>query len=416
MRQNETSIPAAGALEGLRVLDLSRVLAGPFSAQVLADLGADVIKVERPESGDDTREWAPPFVADPVTARLDESTYFWTCNRGKRSITVNMATEEGQALIARLAAESDVLIENYKVGTLERYGLGYDSLSRINPKLIYCSITGFGQTGPYKDRPGYDTIVQAMGGLMSITGNPDGSAGEGPRKTGVAVTDLMTALYSVIAIMAALNERHVSQLGQHIDMSLLDVQVAGLANIGMSYLTTGKVPQRSGNRLTTVYPSDAFRCSDGELMLIVGNDGQFRRFCQVMGMDGVADDPRFSKNELRLRNADDLAPLIAEAMRHRTTAECQAMLDASGVPASPINNVAQVFANPQVVAREMVRELGAVAGHGVQMIASPIRMSRTPPAYRRPPPKLGEHSAEILRDVLGLSEQECEQLARNGSI
>ena len=406
----------AGALDGIRVLDLSRVLAGPLAAQVLADLGADVIKVERPGAGDDSREWAPPFMADPPASPIDESVYFWTCNRGKRSVAINLAKEGGRALVARLAARSDVLIENFKVGTLERYGLGYAALARDNPGLIYCSITGFGQTGPYRARPGYDTIVQAMGGLMSITGNPDGAPGGGPRKSGLAVADQMTALYGVISILAALHERAASGRGQHIDMSLLDVQVAALTNLGMNYLATGKVPQRAGNRLATVYPSDNFRCRDGDLMLIVGNDEQFRRMCAAFDMHGVAEDPRFARNDARLLHAAILGPLIAAAMARHTMAECQALLDAAGVPASPINDVAQVFANPQVVARQMVLDLGQAGGRGARTIASPIRMSRTPPGYRLPPPALGEHNAEILRDVLGLTEQECADLARDGSI
>jgi len=403
---DKTTAPTRGSLDGIRVLDLSRVMAGPLSAQILADLGADVIKVERPGRGDDSREWAPPFVSDPQVSPLDESAYFWTCNRGKRSIAIDLSSPSGQAVVARLAAQSDVIIENYKVGTLERYGLGYEALSKLNPKLIYCSITGFGQTGPYSARPGYDTIIQAMGGLMSITGNHDNEAGGGPRKSGVAVADMMTALYACVAILAALNERTSSGHGQFIDMSLLDVQVSALSNLGMNYLATGKVPQRAGNRLTTVYPSDGFRCSDGDLMLIVGNDQQFRSFCAAMDMPDVAADPRYSRNEARLRNADQLAPVIAQAMAHKTMAECQALLDAAGVPASPINNVAQVFADPQVVAREMVRDLGQVNGRPVRMIANPIRMSRTPPTYERPPPQLGQHTEEILRDVLGLSDQE----------
>ena len=390
-----------GALGGLRVLDLSRVLAGPLAAQILADLGADVIKVEREGRGDDSREWAPPFMSPQPEDPLDESAYFWTCNRGKRSIAIDIASGEGAGLVARLAAGCDVLIENYKVGTLARYGLDYATLSRDNPGLIYCSITGFGQTGPYSARPGYDTIVQAMGGLMSITGNPDGTAGAGPRKTGVAMADQMTALYATIAILAAVNERHASGLGQFIDMALLDVQVAALSNLGMNYLATGKVPQRGGNRLTTVYPSDNFRCSDGDIMVIVGNDGQFRRMCEALGLAGVAADPRFARNEARLRHVEELALLIGRAMATRTIAECQALLDDAGVPAGPINNVQQVFADPQVVERGMVRELGEAGGRPVRIIANPIRLSRTPPTYLRPPPKLGEHGEEILREVLG---------------
>lgn len=392
-------LKSRGALAGLRVLDLSRVLAGPLAAQILADLGADVIKVEREGRGDDSREWAPPYMSAEPEDPLDESAYFWTCNRGKRSIAIDIASEEGSKLAARLAAGCDVVIENYKVGTLARYGLDYATLSKVNPGLIYCSITGFGQTGPYSARPGYDTIVQAIGGLMSITGNPDGTEGAGPRKSGVAVADQMTALYSAIAILAAVNERHASGLGQSIDMSLLDVQVSALSNLGMNYLATGKVPRRGGNRLTTVYPSDNFRCSDGDIMLIVGNDAQFRRMCQALGLDGVANDPRFARNEARLRHVEELAPLIGNAMAGRTIAECQALLDDAGVPAGPINNVEQVFADPQVIERGMVRELGEAGGKPARIVASPIRMSRTSPTYHRPPPKLGEHGDEILNEL-----------------
>jgi crotonobetainyl-CoA:carnitine CoA-transferase CaiB-like acyl-CoA transferase len=345
---------------------------------------------------------------------IDESVYFWTCNRGKRSIEVNLASQQGSALIARLAARSDVVIENFKVGTLARYGLDYETLARANPRLVYCSITGFGQTGPYSARPGYDTIIQALGGLMSVTGNPEGAPGGGARKAGLAVADLMTALYSSVAILAALNERNSSGQGQFIDMSLLDVQVAALSNVGMNYLATGKVPQRMGNRLSTVYPSDGFPCLDGELMLIVGNDAQFRRMCQTLEMHGVASDPRFARNEARLKHADLLAPLITQAMARRTMAECQALLDQAGVPASPINNVSQVFADPQVIARQMVRELGQVNGRSVRTIANPIRMSRTPPVYGRAPPTLGQHNTEVLREVLGLSAQECAEWVRDG--
>ncbi len=395
-------MPTKGALDGLRVLDLSRVLAGPLAAQVLADLGADVIKVERPGRGDDSREWAPPFMSSTPKDPLDESAYFWTCNRGKRSIEIDIASPQGRILAARLAAKCDVVIENYKVGTLARYGLDYSTLSQDNPGLIYCSITGFGQTGPYSARPGYDTIVQAIGGLMSITGNPDGTDGAGPRKSGVAVADQMTALYSTIAILAAVNERHRSGLGQFIDMSLLDVQVAALSNLGMNYLATGRVPLRGGNRLTTVYPSDNFCCSDGDIMLIVGNDAQFGSMCQALGLDGLASDPRFARNEARLRHVEELGPLIASAIANLTVAQCQALLDEAGVPAGPINNLQQVFADPQVIERGMVRELGEAGGKPARMIASPIRMSRTPLTYQRPPPKLGEHGDEILRDVLGV--------------
>ena len=387
--------PQAGALDGLRVLDMSRVMAGPLAGQVLADLGADVIKLERPGRGDDTREWAPPYVADPPPSPLDDSVYFWTCNRGKRSVVADIATPDGQALAARLAAAADVLIENYKVGTLARYGLDYVILSTANPRLVYCSITGFGQTGPYAPRPSYDTIIQGMGGLMSITGDPDDAPGGGSRKAGIAVADQMTALYADVAILAALRERDRSGLGQHIDMALLDVQVAGLTNLGLGYLATGRGPPRAGNRLATVYPSDSFRCADGDLMIIVGNDGQFRSFCVVLGMPGLAADARFARNADRLRHAEALAGLIANALRGRSMAECLSLLDAAGVPTSPINTVAQVFADPQVVARGLLREVARPDGGTIRVVANPIRMSRTPPVSDRPPPRLGEHSAEV---------------------
>ena len=386
---------AGGSLGGLRVLDLSRVLAGPLAAQILADLGADVLKIERPGRGDDSREWAPPHMTSEPLSLLDESVYFWTCNRGKQSAEVDIGSAEGQATVRRLAAEADVLIENFKVGTLARCGLDYDTLAAVNPRLIYCSITGFGQTGPYRERPGYDTIVQALGGLMSITGNPDDEPGGGPRKCGVAVADQMTALYSAVAILAAVNERQRSGHGQYIDMSLLDVQVAALSNIGMNFLATGRTPRRFGNRLSTVYPSDDFRCRDGDIMLIVGNDEQFRRFCRAVGLTEVAQDPRFARNSARLEHADQLAPLISKALASRTVAECQRLLDEAGVPASRINDVAQVFEDPQVVSRGMVRRVRDSHGREVRVLANPIRMSRTPPGYAGVAPSLGEANARI---------------------
>jgi crotonobetainyl-CoA:carnitine CoA-transferase CaiB-like acyl-CoA transferase len=385
------------ALEGLKVIDLSRVLAGPLCAQVLADLGADVVKIERPEKGDDTRQWAPPFVKSSSFNPLEDSAYFWACNRGKKSITADIATEEGKALVLALAAQADVLIENYKVGTLARYGLDSESLARINPGLIYCSITGFGQTGPYREKPGYDTIVQALGGLMSITGYAaqDGAnaPAAGPTKSGVAVADQLTALYSAVAILAALQERHRSGKGQSIDMSLLDVQVASLTNIGLGYLATGKVPARQGNRLSTVYPSDNFKCSNGEIMLIVGNDEQFKRFCDAMGLTGLAGDARFSSNAARLRHVAELDPLIRQSFALKTVEQCQQALDAAGVPAAPINNLEAVFQDPQVQARGMVRTVQREDGVEVKLIASPIKMSRSQVQDNRVAPRLGEHSA-----------------------
>lgn len=387
-----TQLPA---LHELKVLDLSRVLAGPLAAQILADLGADVVKIERPGKGDDTREWAPPFLPSNSNEPLENSAYFWACNRGKKSLTANISTKEGKQLVRSLAIQADVVIENYKVGTLARYGLDYDSLSESNPRLIYCSITGFGQTGPYSHKPGYDTIVQALGGLMSITGPAlrDNRPAE-PSKSGIAVADQLTALYSVVAILAAVQERRNSGLGQSIDMSLLDVQVASLTNIGLNYLANGKVPERQGNRLSTVYPSDNFRCSDGEIMLIVGNDEQFKRFCEAMGIGSLSIDPRFATNPQRLKNVQILDPLLREAFLRKSVTQCQQALDNVGVPAAPINNLESVFKDPQVVSRKMVRSNLRSDGSEVRMLANPIRMSRSPVLDDRAAPKLGEHSAE----------------------
>jgi len=383
------------ALHGLRVLDLSRVLAGPLAAQILADLGADVVKVERPGTGDDTRQWAPPAMVHDAASTIDESVYFWSCNRGKRSVTADLADPHGQAMVRGLALQADVLIENYKVGTLARHGLDEASLRRLNPGLVYCSITGFGQTGPYRERPGYDTIVQALGGLMSITGNPDGAPGGGARKSGVAVADQLTALYSTVAILAAIQERSTSGKGQHIDMSLLDVQVAALANIGNNFLATGVVPRRMGNRLATVYPSDNFRCVDGDLMIIVGNDEQFRRFCAALGLSELARDERFTRNSQRLRHEADLAPLLERAFADRTVAECLALLEKAGVPAAPINDMSQVFADPQVEERGLVREVQRPDGRTARWLGNPIRFSRSPVVDARMPPRLGEHSEQF---------------------
>lgn len=386
-------------LEGLRVLDLSRVLAGPLTAQILADLGADVIKIERPERGDDSREWGP--CVDTSGNPLNESVYFWACNRGKRSVTADLADEAGSELVARLADSADIVIENYKVGTLVRYGLDYETLAQSNPRLVYCSITGFGQTGPYRLRPGYDTVVQALGGLMSITGNAEGDPGAGPRKTGIAVADQMTALYAAIGILAALRERDQSGLGQHIDMALLDVQVAALTNIGMNFLATGKTPKPMGNRLATVYPSDNFRCKDGEVMLIVGNDQQFKKFCHAMDIAEVATDGRFARNADRLRNLAVLAPIITAAFADRSVAESLAALDAAGVPAASIHSIDQVFEDPQVVARNLVRHTANSDGKVIRTLANPIRFSRSPVLDHRPPPSLGEHTHDVTESWPG---------------
>lgn len=382
------------ALAGLRVLDLSRVMAGPFCAQILADLGADVVKVERPGHGDDTRSWGPPFIEPNLSA------YFWSCNRGKRSVVADLASSEGQDFVRRLIADADILIENYKVGALRKYGLDYSAVQALNPRLIYCSITGFGQTGPYRQRPGYDTVAQAFGGLMSVTGHPDGHPGGGPLKVGVAVTDLLTATYSAVAILAAVNERHSSGRGQQIDMGLLDVQVASLSNIGVNYLVSQKVPPRCGNRLPTVYPSDAFRCADGDLMVIVGNDEQFRRLCDALEKPDLAKDVRFLRNEDRVSHAEALNDTMSASLLTKTVAEWCAALEAAQVPFSRINTLAEVFEDPQVSEREMVIQMKTASNLIAPALANPIHMSRTPPTYTRRPPSLGEHDQEVRNELL----------------
>lgn len=405
-----------GALHGVRVLDMSRVLAGPVCGQTLADLGAEVIKVERPKVGDDSRAWGPPFALDEAGAPTAESAFYCSCNRGKRSITVDLGKPEGRALIRKLAAVSDVLLENYKVGTLGKYGLDYAALSAINPGLIYCSVTGFGQTGPYASRPGYDTIVQAMGGLMSVTGQKDDVPGGGPVRVGIAVTDFMTGLYATIAVQAALAYRARTGLGQHIDLALLDVQISSLTSVAMNYLLSGEVPARRGNRLPTVYPSDAFRCKDGYVMIIIGNDGQFRKFCAAAGLDALATDPRFLSNELRLGNADLLAPEISAALSQRTIAEWLAIFEQANVPCSPIKNIAEVFSDPHVQSRGARIDLQHPVTGRMPGIANPMRFSKSPVAYDRAPPTLGQHTGEVLAEVLGLSAAEIAALVDAGAV
>jgi crotonobetainyl-CoA:carnitine CoA-transferase CaiB-like acyl-CoA transferase len=407
---------AASALQGIRVLDLSRVFAGPSCAQILADLGADVIKIERPRVGDDTRSWGAPFLPDQSGAPTSESAAFCSSNRGKKSVTVDISVPAGQEIAKGLAAISDVVIENFKVGTLDRYGLGFPALAAVNPRLIYCSITGFGQTGPYRARPAYDTIVQAMGGLMSITGRGDGEPGAGPLKAGVAVTDVMTGLYGAVAVLAGLQFRGTTGKGQHIDLSLLDVQVAGLFNVGMNFLTTGKIPPRMGNRLPTLYPSDAFRCADGYIMLIVGNDQQFERFCKASGMVSVAADPRFTTNELRIKNASALAPLIGATLEKRPAKEWIALFEGNGVACGPINNLEQVFEDPQVQAREMLVTMEHPVAGAMRSIGNPIRFSESPVRYESAPPTLGQHTEAVLKELLGMSAEDLAGLSASGVI
>lgn len=392
----------SGALSHLRVLDLSRVLAGPWCGQNLADLGAEVIKVERPGAGDDTRSWGPPYLKDADGRDTSEAAYFLSANRNKQSVTIDFTQAEGQALVRKLAAESDILIENFKVGGLAAYGLDYESLKAINPRLIYCSITGFGQFGPYAKRAGYDFMIQGLGGLMSLTGRSDAEEGAGPVKVGVALTDILTGLYSSVAILAALTARGTTGRGQHIDMALLDVQVACLANQAMNYLTTGNAPRRLGNAHPNIVPYQDFPTADGDFILTVGNDGQFRKFCEVAGHREWADDPRFSSNKARVANRAELIPLIRQATVFKTTAEWVAALEEVGVPCGPINDLAAVFEDPQVLARGLKVELPHALSGLVAQVASPLRLSDTPVEYRLAPPRLGEHTDEVLARVLGL--------------
>lgn len=388
------------ALSGLRVLDLSRVLAGPWAGQMLADLGADVVKVERPGAGDDTRAWGPPYLRDADGRDTSEAAYFLSANRNKRSITIDFTQAEGQQRVRELVQRADVLIENFKVGGLAAYGLDYQSLQALNPRLIYCSVTGFGQHGPYAKRAGYDFMIQAMGGLMSITGKADGEEGAGPVKVGVALTDILTGLYASNAILAALAERERSGQGQYIDLALLDVQIACLGNQALNYLTTGVPPKRLGNAHPNIVPYQDFPTADGDFILTVGNDGQFRKFCEVAGHPEWATDPRFVSNAARVANRAELIPLIRQVTVFRTTAEWIAALELAGVPCGPINDLAQVFADPQVQARgTRIRMAHPLAGE-VDLVANPIRLSRTPVDYRRPPPLLGEHNSEVFADWL----------------
>lgn len=405
-----------GALSHVRVLDLSRVLAGPWAGQILADLGAEVIKVERPGCGDDTRSWGPPFLKDPAGENTTEAAYYLSANRNKQSVTIDFTQPDGQELVRALVARSDIVIENFKVGGLAAYGLDYATLKALNPGLIYCSITGFGQTGPYARRAGYDFMIQGLGGLMSLTGRADTEEGAGPVKVGVALTDILTGLYSSNAILAALAHRDQTGVGQHIDMALLDVQVACLANQAMNYLTTGVPPQRLGNAHPNIVPYQDFPTADGDFILTVGNDSQFRKFAQVAGQPHWADDPRFRTNKLRVANRNELIPLIRQATVFKTTAQWVSELEAAGVPCGPINDLAQVFADPQVRARALAIELPHPLGGCVAQVASPIRLSETPVEYRHAPPLLGEHTAQVLGELLGLAESKVAALREAGVV
>jgi len=402
------------ALGHIRVLDLSRVLAGPWCSQNLADLGADVIKVERPGVGDDTRAWGPPYAKDAHGNDTPEAAYYLSANRGKRSLTVDIASREGQELLRELVRSCDVVLENFKVGHLKRYGLDYASLKAIKPDLVYCSITGFGQDGPYAHRAGYDFLIQGMGGLMSVTGERDDLPGGGPQKAGVALTDLMTGMYATVAVLAALTHRDRSGEGQHIDMALLDTQVAMLANVGSNYLTSGKPPKRWGNAHANIVPYQTFACLDGHLIVATGNDGQYQKFVEAGGRPELGRDPRFATNPLRVQNRDVLVPLLAAMVAGRPRDEWIALLEEKGVPCGPINDVGEVFANEQVQARQMAVALPHPSAGQVTLVRNPIRMSATPATSDLAPPTLGQHTDEVLREVLGRSSEDIAALRERG--
>ena len=410
------------ALAHLKVLDLSRVLAGPWCTQMLADLGADVVKVERPGAGDDTRHWGPPFLKDADGVDTHQAAYFTACNRNKRAITLDMAQAEGQALILKMAAQSDVLVENFKVGGLKQYGLDYASLKAVNPRLIYCSVTGFGQDGPYAERAGYDLMIQAMSGLMSITGHADGESGGGPMRMGVALVDVLTGIYACSAILAAVEVRHRTGEGQHIDMALLDVGMAVLANQAAGFLNTGRVPQRQGNTHPSLAPYQTFETLDGSMLLAVGNDGQFARFCEAAGHAEWAQDVRFSSNTLRVKHRETLIPMLQAVTRTRSTAQWIALLEDKAVPCGPINDMGQAFADAQVQARGLRVDQAVTSGQptagsvaSIATVASPLRLMATPPVLHRPPPALGEHTDEVLAE-LGLDAVQVAGLRQRGVV
>ena len=405
-----------GALSHIRVLDLSRVLAGPWCAQNLADLGAQVIKVERPGAGDDTRHWGPPFAKDPNGQDTTESAYYISINRNKKSITLDISTPEGQAIVRDLVKTSDVVIENYKVGQLAKYGLDYLSLCAIKPNLIYCSITGFGQSGPYQHRPGYDFILQGMGGFMSITGEADHLPGGGPQKAGVAIVDLFTGMYASSAILAAVIHRDRSGEGQYIDMALLDTQVAMLANISSNYLCSGVSPHRWGNAHPNVVPYQTFQTSDSWIIVAVGNDSQFRNFVKAGNREALADDPRFATNPARIEHRAALIPLLAEMVKEKTKAQWITLLEAAGVPCGPINNLQEVFENEQVIARGIEMHVPHPTAGTMKLVASPMRLSKTPVEVRMPPPLLGQHTDEVLRNELGMSASQINELHQRGIV
>ncbi|MBO6855983.1 CoA transferase [Roseibium sp.] len=410
---SQPSPAASGALSGLVVLDLSRILAGPTCTQILGDLGAEVIKIERPGRGDDTRGWGPPFLKDGEGRETGESAYYLSSNRNKASVAIDLASPEGQQLIADLAAKADILVENFKVGDLKRRGLDYDTLKVRNPRLIYCSITGFGQTGPYAQRAGYDFLIQGMGGIMSLTGFADEDGGT-ETKCGVGIADVMCGMYATVSVLAALNHRNSTGEGQSIDISLLDAQVSWLINQGVAYLTSGKVPGRLGNGHPTIVPYETFPASDQSFILAVGNDSQFGKFCKVAGAPELAEDPRYARNADRVRNRAELVPKIRRLTIEKAAAEWIAELEAEGVPCGPVNDLEQVFADPQVLARQMRITLPHPLGGEVDLIGSPINLEKTPVAYRSAPPLVGADTADVLTRLLGLGTDTLSDLAGRG--
>lgn len=403
-----------GALNGIRVLDLSRVLAGPWCGQILADLGAEVIKIERPKVGDDTRSWGPPWMKNDSGQDTQEAAYYQSTNRNKLSVAIDIASPDGQELIKALIQDTDVVIENYKAGSLKKYGLDYESLSEINPKLVYCSITGFGQTGPRAEEPGYDFIIQGMGGLMSVTGERDDLPGGGPQKVGVAFSDLATGLYSTIAIQAALLNRHVTGLGQYIDMALLDVQIATMANQGMNYLSSDNIPKRYGNAHANIVPYQVFKASDRDFIIACGNDTQFIQLCRSIGLPDLPNDARFARNADRIKHRDEIIGILSKHFLTKTADEWVDAIYAAKVPVGVINNLEQAFQEPQVIAREMLVEMNHPQREKLKVIGSPIKLSRTPVEYKTAPPLLGEHTQAVLGRVI--SSEKLAELKEKGVI
>ena len=403
-----------GALDGIKVLDLSRVLAGPWATQTLGDLGADVVKVEKPHEGDDTRSWGPPFLREKGGQSPVDAAYYLCANRNKKSITIDISREEGQRLIKELARGFDVLVENHKVGSLKKYGLDYESIRKVNPRIVYCSITGFGQHGPYANRAGYDFLVQGMGGMMSVTGRPDEEPGGGPMKVGVALTDILTGLYASTAILAAIRARDIHGVGQHIDLSLLDVQIACLANQGANFLYSGNIPGRMGNSHPNAVPYQDFKTRDSFIILAIGNDSQFRRFCEAAGLAHLADDERYRTNQARIANRESLVEIIAGRTAQETTQYWVDLLHDKAVPCGPIKNIKEVFEDGHVAARKLIRKTEHPTAGEIPIVASPINLSETPAAYEYPPPVLGQHTDEILKNHLGLDAGTISELRSKG--